>query len=155
MISRGSRNTRMIDHIYEHSSNLPIGFPTYCLVVTITLNVSRITELIDQCKRNTDESMWTCETLTKVFSLKNMSSMTQTTWRSHEVYFLLRPKLHPTFKFLDVKYLMCFTYLCVTWISLFVFNENGNAFNTPSFAFPSIYIVNNKTHQKMGHFSKL
>ena len=50
-------STRMIDHIYEHFFNLPIGFPTYCLVVTITLNVSRITELIDQCKRNTDESM--------------------------------------------------------------------------------------------------
>ena len=87
---------------------LPIGFPTYCLVVTMTLNVSRITELMDQWSRNTDESMWTCETLTKVFSLKNMSSMTQTTWRSHEVYFLLRPKLQPTFKFFDVRYLMLF-----------------------------------------------
>ena len=50
--------------------------------------MSRITELMHQWRRNTDESMWTCETLTKVFSLKNMSSMTQKTWRSHEVYFL-------------------------------------------------------------------
>ena len=81
-------NTQYFLHKYYHPNTLPIGFPTYCLVVTITLNVSRITELMDQWRRNTDESMWTCETLTKVFSLKNMSSMTQKTWRSHEVYFL-------------------------------------------------------------------
>ena len=61
------------------------------------------------------------------------------------------PSCNQLLNFLDVKYLMCFTYLCVTWISLFVFGENGNAFNSPAFAFPSIYI--NKTHQTMGHFS--
>ena len=74
---------------------VPIGFPTYCLVVTITLNVSRITEVMHQWRRNTDESMWTWEILTKVFSLKNISSMIQRNWRSHEDVLPPSPHLFP------------------------------------------------------------
>ena len=74
-----------------------MGFPTYCLVVTITENVSRITDDMHlhkwwgsrkyiivflnfcdaayQCSLKTELSMWMWETLIKVFSRRNMSSM--------------------------------------------------------------------------------
>ena len=71
-----------------------IGLPTYCLVVTITENVSRITDDMHlktvricqhrfklwiiycyQWSLNTELSMWMWETLMRVFNLRNMSSM--------------------------------------------------------------------------------
>ena len=71
-----------------------IGLPTYCLVVTITENVSRITDdmhlkTVRTCQHrfklwiiycyqwslNTELSMWMWETLMRVFNLRNMSSM--------------------------------------------------------------------------------
>ena len=52
-----------------------MGFPTYCLVVTMTEKVRRMTEEMHQCKRNTELSMCMWETLIKVFNLRNMSSM--------------------------------------------------------------------------------
>ena len=52
-----------------------MGFPTYCLVVTMTEKVRRMTEEMHQCSLNTELSMWMWETLIKVFNLRNMSSI--------------------------------------------------------------------------------
>ena len=52
-----------------------MGFPTYCLVVTITEKVRRMTEEMHQCRRNTELSMCMWETLIKVFKRRNMSSI--------------------------------------------------------------------------------
>ena len=69
-----------------------IGLPTYCRVVTMTENVSRITDemhlkyfyrynkyfsnrLYYQWSLNTELSMWMWETLMRVFNLRNMSNM--------------------------------------------------------------------------------
>ncbi len=52
-----------------------IGFPTYCRVVTITEKVRRMTELMPQCSRNTEESMCTWLTLIRDLRRRKMSSI--------------------------------------------------------------------------------
>ena len=54
-----------------------MGLPTYWRVVTITEKVSRMTEEMHQCRRNTELSMWMWETLMRVLRRRKMSNIVE------------------------------------------------------------------------------